>query len=163
MSGRLGVQRGDLRRGHVHQTVVFAMQVSPDGLVAFAVMRSAPAPSATRRRSSNEPLGARVVLVVETTALPLRRRTTFQRTPLRFWSTSNSVSRRPSSRLTLSLAVEPFEQVPRAVASSPPPCLATAVWGGGLAGREARRRRGRWLGVVMRRLSPPAGGTGNAT
>src|SRR4051794_41918775 len=103
-------------------------------------MRSLPAPSESRRRSSNEPLGARVVLVVDTTTRPLRRRTTFQRTPLRFWSTSNSVSRRLSSRPTFSLAGGPLAHGPVGRATAPPPCLGPGGGGGpppaGAAGAE---------------------------
>src|SRR4051794_25578754 len=110
-----------------------AVQTSPDGLVARAGMRSVPAPWAGRGRTSKEPLGAGVVAVVAATRLPLRLRVTRQRTPLRFWSTSNSASRRLSSGLTLSLADEDFVQLPRALASSSPPCLARAVVGASAA------------------------------
>ena len=86
--------------------VALAVQTSPVGLVALALIVSGPAPLASRRSTLNEPLGARVVRVVSTTTVPLRRSSTSQATPLTFWSTSNSVFRRPRSRLTLSLARE---------------------------------------------------------
>src|SRR3954447_14937336 len=120
-------------RASWRHTEARAVQTSPDGLVARAVIRSLPAPLASRRRTSKEPLGARVVAVVAATRLPLRLSVTRQRTPLRFWSTSNSASRRPSSDLTLSLADEDFVQLPRALASSSPPCLARAVVGASAA------------------------------
>ena len=70
-------------------------------------MRSLPAGSPMRRSTEKEPLGAFVVALVLTTDLPLRWIRTVQRTPLRFWSTSNSVSRRPPSCFAFSLAEEP--------------------------------------------------------
>lgn len=48
----------------VAQIVTPALQTSPDGLVAFAVMRSLSTGSPMRRSTENEPLGAFVVALV---------------------------------------------------------------------------------------------------
>ena len=94
--------------------MIAARQVSPL-LSDFAVATiRLPAPPARRRRTSNEPLGARVVRMLRKTVDPLRLIVTRQRLPTRFWSTSNSVSRRPLSRLTFSLEVEFMVQWPAA-------------------------------------------------
>src|SRR4051794_23699197 len=93
--------------------VALAVQTSPLGLVAFALIVSGPAPLASRRSMLKEPLGARVVRDVSTATVPLRLIWTAQLTPLTFWSTSNSVFRRPRSRLTLSFAVESPVHSPR--------------------------------------------------
>jgi len=74
----------------------------------------------------NEPLGAFVVAFVEVASAPLRRRVTVHRTPLRFWSTSNSVSMRAPSALSLSFADEVFEHLPLARTS---PSFASAAVG----------------------------------
>src|SRR4029079_3589310 len=92
-----------------------AVQTSPEARVARALIRSVPGRSAIRRRISKEPLGARVMAVSEATRMPLRRSVTFQGTPFRFWSTSNSTSMRPSSRLSSSLLDDCWVQVPRTV------------------------------------------------
>ena len=89
-----------------------ATHTSPVGLVALATKRSAPALLAVTNRASNEPLGARVTRTRFATCVPFRRRTTFHRTPFRFWSTSNSTSTPASSPLSFSFAVLAFEHVP---------------------------------------------------
>jgi hypothetical protein len=61
-----------------------AVQTSPEGLVALAVILSLPAPLLTRRSTLNEPLGAFVVAFVLTTSRPSRRILTCHFTPLRF-------------------------------------------------------------------------------
>ena len=68
--------------------------VAVAGLVAFGagtaraqdvtVMTSVPGPLAVTRRSSNEPLGPRVMREPVKNTLPCRRRTICQRTPFRF-------------------------------------------------------------------------------
>src|SRR5699024_5094081 len=68
-------------------------------VVAVPTIVSVPAGLAVRRSTENEPLGARVVAVPWANAVPLRRSVQFQFWPLRFVSTSNSTSRRPSSGL----------------------------------------------------------------
>ena len=69
--------------------------------------------SAIRRLTENDPLGGRVMRTPRKTTTPFRLITTFQRRPLRFWSTSNSVSTRPSSCLALSFQFAPEpEQTP---------------------------------------------------
>src|SRR4051794_38077 len=103
----------DLDTG-ARQTVTAALQTSPDALVARATMRSRPAGLRRRRSTENEPLGAFVRARVLTTDLPSRRMRTDHLTPLRFWSTSNSVSSRPLRGLTLSFADERAVQVPAA-------------------------------------------------
>src|SRR5580765_1876739 len=100
-----------------------AVQRSPEERVATAATLP-PGPEITRRMEK-EPLGARVIAVVAATTDPLRRRVTFHGTPLRFWSTSNSTSMRPSSWLSLSLAVELFVQTP--LTRTPGPPLADAI------------------------------------
>src|SRR3954451_11731243 len=93
-------------------------------------MRSLPLPSVIRRSTLNEPLGALVVACVMTAVAPLRRMTTRQVTPLRFWSTSNSASRRPSSGLAFRLALEPPVQLPATRVSRefpPPPPLSSSL------------------------------------
>ena len=77
-----------LTRG-VGQIVRAALQTSPEGLVARAAIRLLPAGSAILRSTEKEPLGAWVTALVLITSLPSRRARTFQRTPSRFWSTSN--------------------------------------------------------------------------
>ena len=60
------------------------MQVAPLGLFATATIRSLPAEPETTRLSENEPLGACVLIVVDTTTDPLRRSVTRHGTPFRF-------------------------------------------------------------------------------
>jgi hypothetical protein len=133
------------------QTVTVAVQTSPDGLFARAEKRSAPGASGRSRSMLNEPLGPRVVALVATTRSPLWRMRTFQRMPLRFWSTSNSTSMRPSSGPALIFAVEaPVHEPARSTSSSP---LAWAE--GGARARAQRRGMGRIRGAVMRLRSPP--------
>lgn len=87
-----------------------AVQTCPLGLTARAVTRSVPDMFGSSRRTSNEPLGATVVACVETRCTPFCDSVTRHVTPLRFWSTSNSVSMRPSSGLSLSFDVaEPVQ------------------------------------------------------
>ena len=107
------MRRPATRPAQTTQIVARAVQNSPEGLVARASTVSGPRRFPSTRRTSNEPLGGRVVALVLAATLPLRRSTTFQVTPLRFWSTSNSDSMRPSSGLSLIFAEELFEQVPR--------------------------------------------------
>lgn len=57
----------------MRQIVAAAVQTSPLGLTARAEMRSLPAGLAILRSTLKEPEGARVVALVETTTLPLRR------------------------------------------------------------------------------------------
>src|SRR3954466_2171938 len=105
-----------------------AVQLSPDGLVARAEILSLPLPFVSRRLTVKEPLGAVVLALVLTATLPLRRVVTFQVTPFLFWSTSNSVSRRPSSGLTLSFVLDDLVQLP-ATCLPLSPCLPRAVAG----------------------------------
>ena len=65
------------------------MQTSPEARVALATNRSAPARFGATTRASNEPLGARVTRVTRAMRLPFWKSTTFQRTPLRFWSAAS--------------------------------------------------------------------------
>ena len=116
-----------------------AVQTSPDGLVARAEILSVPAALPRRRSTLNEPLGAFVRALVFTATLPLRLIVTCQRTPVRFWSTSNSVSSRPLSGLTLSLEEEDFVQEPLTVLAFEPPCFAAAVAGATTRARTGRR------------------------
>ena len=111
--GRPAVSRPSARggRGSGAQMEAWAVQRSPEARVATAT--TVPCAPAITRRREKEPLGAWVVAVVEATSDPFRRRVTFQGTPLRFWSTSNSTSMLPFSRLSLSLAVELCVQTPR--------------------------------------------------
>jgi hypothetical protein len=122
------------------------VQTSPLGLVARALIRSLPAPLCRRRFTLNEPLGACVVARVRTATAPSRRIVTFHVTPLRFWSTSNSVSIRAPSGLTFSFAVDAPVQWPATRLASPPPCLAVAT-----AGAKAAIARAR-LTLVLRML-----------
>lgn len=105
------------------------MQTSPDRRVALATTVSLPGPFARRRRTVNDPLGGFVVAAVETTLEPLRVSVTVHRTPLRFWSTSNSTSMRPFSGLSVSFEVEPPVQRPWARTVLSPPRLARAAAG----------------------------------
>jgi hypothetical protein len=66
----------------------------------------------SRRRTSNEPLGASVVRTPVNTARPFWTIVTRQRRPTRFWSTSASVSIRPSSSFAFSFALLAAEHVP---------------------------------------------------
>lgn len=50
-----------------------ALQTSPDGLVAFAVMRSLPAGLASRRSIEKDPLGGFVVALVMTALIVIQR------------------------------------------------------------------------------------------
>src|SRR4051812_49613094 len=86
-----------------------------------------------RRWKEKEPLGAFVMRVPVAATFPPERSVTSQRTPLRFWSTSNSVSRRPLSGLTLSFHVLPSEHEPERTTrlSLPPRATAGAAGGGG--------------------------------
>jgi hypothetical protein len=63
-------------------------------------------------RASNEPLGALVARTRRAMRRPLRWSVTVQRTPFRFWSTSNSTSMRPFSALSFSFDVLAFVHVP---------------------------------------------------
>ncbi len=89
-----------------------ATHTSPEGLVALATKRSVPPLPAVTKRASNEPLGARVTRTRFATCVPFRSRTTFHRTPVLFWSTSNSTSTPASSPLSFSFDVLAFEHVP---------------------------------------------------
>ena len=112
-------------------------------------MRSTPGGLPSRRENENDPLGDRVVAEPEATLCPFRRSEIDHRTPLRFWSTSNSVSSRPLSGFDFSFAVDERVQVPlaRFVVAFPPspssrPFFASAITG---VARRPRRRRGRVL------------------
>ena len=69
------------------------------------LIRSVPGWLSIRFSTENDPLGAFVRAEPRKATLPLSLIRTFQRTPFLFWSTSNSTSRRPSSGLTLIVAV----------------------------------------------------------
>ena len=130
------------------------MQLSPvRALVALARMVSAPARLAMRRSTSNEPLGGWVVRLPANTCTPLSVIRTDQVWPLRFESTSNSTSRRPSSGLALSFQSEAPVQEPRRMtspslaeagpAAMPPTSMAAA------APAMPRRAGSRWVMVWL--------------
>ena len=100
-----------------------AVQVSPVR-IARAVIR--PFVPAMWRSRLNEPLGASVVRVAWITRRPSWRISTAHGTPVRFWSTSNSTSRRRLSCLTLSLDVLLTLHLP--ATRTPSPLLAEALW-----------------------------------
>jgi hypothetical protein len=76
----------------------------------------------------NEPLGATVVRMPVNTRAPFWVTVTRQRRPTRFWSTSNSVSTRPSSNFAFSFDTLPAEHLPPTTTPLPPlPPEASAV------------------------------------
>ena len=120
-----------------------------DGSRAVATMRSRPAALAIRRLTENDPLGGRVMRAPRKTTTPFRLITTFQRRPLRFWSTSNSVSTRPSSCFALS-----FQFAPRARADARPH-HAGVVPGRGDGGKRHADRQKRYDDYELAHFLPP--------
>src|SRR6476469_578922 len=133
------------RAGQTQAAVTAPRHVAaPRVAVALTFVPAAPA---IRRSKENEPLGACVVRVARTVTAPLRRRVTCQVAPARFWSTSNSVCRRPLSGLTLSFQVLPSLQRPERCTTflSPPPRATAEVAGAATKAAAARRAEMRWL------------------
>src|SRR5688500_15508125 len=115
------------------------------------MIQSEPARFPTTRRSSNEPLGPRVTRVVRTSNVAGRLSVTVQRTPFRFWSTSNSTSMRPSSSLSLSLLELGPVQAPRTRTSPSFADVAGIATSAAAAATDAGTRR--FNGVRL--ISPP--------
>src|SRR6476469_7245469 len=149
------------RAGQTQAAVTAPRHVAaPRVAVALTLVPAAPA---IRGSKENEPLGAWVVRVARAATAPLRRRVTCQVAPARFWSTSNSVSRRPSSGLTLSFQVLPSLQRPERWTTflSPPPRATAEDAGAATKAAAARRAEMRWL--VMTGSRPGSGlGAGKA-
>ena len=95
--------------------------------------------------------------VVLTATFPLRRSTTSQVTPLRFWSTSKSVSIRPFSGLSLIFAVAFPVQVPlrRTSPSLPNAAAVTATRATAATITTATGVKRRLVGDALLNFSPP--------